>query len=98
MICSSRILREFKVAKADCMWPESVYGPVDTGDWPLCGGDVTVKVRCVNEPDWGGTYAKMEIDAQCSKCKHPYWPGRIAWEAKVMNWDGWDVTHLMGIA
>ena len=77
------------------MWPESTYGPVDVGTLPECGGDVTVKLRAVAEPDWGGSYPKMDIAATCSKCKHPYWQGRIAWEAEVLNWEGWDVTHLL---
>ena len=95
MRCQSRILKEYKPARADCMWPECTYGPVDVGTLPECGGNVTVKVRCVNEPEWGGTSARMEIQATCTKCMHPWWPGRIAWEAEVLNWDGWDVTSIL---
>lgn len=95
MKCQSRILKEYKMKKADCIWPETVYGPTDTGTLPVCGGDVTVKIRAVAEPDWGGTYPKIEIEAICTKCTHPWWLGRIDWESKVLHWDGWDVTALL---
>ena len=95
LICQARIIKEYKSRKADCMWPESVYGPNDVGTLPLCGGAVNVRVKAVAEPDWGGTYPKIEIDAKCSKCNWPWWPGRIAWENAVMDWAGWDITTLL---
>ena len=98
MKCQARIIKEHKSAKADVQWPESVYGPVALESYdklPICGGDVLVKLRSVSEPDWGGTYSKLEIEATCNKCKHPWWPRRIAWENEVLDWDGWDVTSLL---
>ena len=95
MKCQSRIIREYKTSKADCKWPECSSGPTDVGTLPVCGGDVTVIVRAVDEPDWGGHSAVLNIKATCSRCKFPFWPKRITWEANVLSWDGWDVTSLL---
>ena len=95
MKCQARILKTYKTKKADGMWPESTYGPNDVGTLPICGGDVRVVVKAENMPDWGGTYAQMEIDASCTKCTHPWWPGRIAWENQVLDYKGWDVTKFL---
>ena len=75
------------------MWPESTYGPNDVGTLPICDGDVKIIVRSVNEPDWGGTYATTELEATCSRCKQPYFPGRIDLDYKVKG--DWDITSLL---
>ena len=90
--CQSRILKEYKTTKADMMWPETVYGPNDVGTLPTCGGDVTVKARAVDEPDWGGSSASLKLEWTCTRCKHAFLPGRI--EADRGLWDGLDVTRL----
>lgn len=77
MKCQARILRDYKTTKADCMWPETQYGPSDVGTLLVCGGEVTVKASAVNEPEWGGSYARLEISCVCSRCKHPYFKGRL---------------------
>lgn len=93
--CTSRILKEYKTTKADCMWPETTHGPKDVGTLPVCGGVVHVKIQAVDEPDWGGHYATMKFEATCSKCKSPFWPGRIALEERITAWDGFDITDLL---
>ena len=90
--CQAHILREFKTVKADCMWPQTVYGPNGCGTLPVCGGDVTVKVKAVDEPEYGGHYAKLEIEFTCTRCKHPWLPNRIEIEGSL--WDGIDITRL----
>ena len=94
MTCQARIIKEYKTKKADCMWPESSYGPTDVGTLPICGGNVVVTLQAIQEPDWGGSYPKINIEAICTKCKCPWWPGRIAWEKEVL-YDCWDITKLL---
>lgn len=33
-----------------------------------CGGNIIVTIEAVNEPDWGGTFAALEITYKCDKC------------------------------
>lgn len=96
MKCQARITKEYKTTKADCMWPESVYGPVDTGTLPVCGGDVTIVIKvesdgccCCDGPP------RLAIDDACTKCKHPYWQDKIEWIRKVNAQDGFDITELL---
>ena len=96
MKCQARIERTYKTKKADVRWPESVYGPVDVSEFPeVCNGDLIIKVRAVDEPFFGGTSARMEIESICSRCNYPWWPKRIEWEARMLDYDGWDVTDLL---
>lgn len=82
--CQSRIVKTFKTKKAECRWPEIPGGlqdnfklipNPDAADLPVCGGDVTITVDAIDEPDWGGTYAKLDVKATCSRCRQPYFPG-----------------------
>lgn len=75
--CRARILKEYKVARADCMWPETQYGPSDIGTQEICGGDVTVIAKAEDEPYFGGSSARLVIEWTCSRCKHPYAEGRL---------------------
>jgi len=81
LICQSHIVRAFKKAKADCEWPECYSGNEvainpRVARLPVCGGEVTIKIRSVDEPDYHSDhYAAMEIDIQCSRCKNPWFPG-----------------------
>ena len=95
MKCESRILKEYKTKKTDCQWPETYYGPTDVGTLPVCGGDVTVKLRAIAEPDWGGSHPVMEVDAVCTKCKYPWWPGKVEFDNRVAHYDGFDITSYL---
>ena len=94
MKCESRILKEYKTTKADMMWPETRYGPNDTGTLPVCGGDVKVILKAVDEPYFGGCSSRLELNATCSKCKWPFWPGRIQLDQK-MTMGELDITELL---
>ena len=96
MKCTARILKEYKKAKADSMWPESIYGPTDVGTLPICGGDITVKIK-VDSSDCPccGSSPTLDLQAVCTKCKHPFWSGRIQLEQAIENWSGWDITSLL---
>lgn len=75
--CQSRITKTYKKAKADCMWPESVYGPVPEALlYPECGGDVKLSLYlsqgcCCHES------SELEIMSECSRCKNPYYPHKL---------------------
>jgi len=86
--CESIILREYKKAKADVAWPmcrpsgiwektpdTSPHWKGKLSEKERCGGDVTITVRAVNEPYYGGTSAQLEIEATCSRCRDPYYKG-----------------------
>ena len=77
------------------MWPEALDGPTDVGALPICGGDVTVLAQANQLPDWGGTYARLELEATCSRCRMPWWPGRIQLEQDMAHYNGWDITKLL---
>lgn len=69
--CEARILREFKTKKAESVWP--AYEGWDKLE--ACGGAVTFEVRPGYEPYMGGADAKIEVEATCSRCQYPYYPG-----------------------
>ena len=48
-------------------WQESKDWQPDPGT-EQCDGDIVVEVRAVEEPEWGGTNAALEIEYRCSKC------------------------------
>lgn len=86
MKCQSHILRTYKTRKAEPIWPETTHGPnLDAQRYPVCGGNVTVKVKVVNEPEWGGNYAKMELEWTCTNCKMPWVPSRFELERAIIN-------------
>ena len=76
------------------MWPESHYGPTDCGTLPVCDGILQLKVRAYNEPDCCGRGSGLELEAYCSRCKHPWFPGRFELEKRLQNWNGWDITDF----
>ncbi len=83
--CQARITKEYERAKADCMWPETIYGPADkiVETLPICGGNVVVVCKAIDDPYFGGCSASLEIEWICSKCKAPWIPGRIGLDAEV---------------
>lgn len=89
--CESRIIREYKTLKADPLWPRCVYGDAPAEElekYPeVCGGDVTTVLVAKDEPDWGCTYAKLELEMTCSRCKAPYVSG-------LLSFGRVDVTEL----
>ena len=95
MKCQSRIIKEYKSTKADCMWPEDKYGPNEQKGLSICNGDINIRIKAVEEPEWGGHTTELKLEATCIKCKHPWWPGRIQLETDIANWEGWDITSLL---
>ena len=95
MRCQSRILKDYKIAKADCMWPESIYGPTDVGTLPVCNGEVTIKIKSYSEPSCCGRGDGIELEATCSRCKHPWFPKRFELEQRITNHDGFDITEYL---
>ena len=85
LVCQARIVREFKRRKAETRWPETTYGPVPDAQLPVepCLGAVTVTLKAVDEPYFGGSSATLEADWVCTRCAMPYVPGRLAFDAKV---------------
>lgn len=43
-------------------------GPIDTSALPICGGEIKATIRAVDEPDWGGCHAVLEVEFVCLKC------------------------------
>jgi hypothetical protein len=72
LICQSRIVREFKKHKADCEWPEcyprsnEVAINPRAASLPVCGGEVTIRIRAVDELKLGSIVAEhfaQEVNA-----------------------------------
>lgn len=41
----------------------------------LCDGDVAcAKVQAIDEPEWGGHSAKLEVEYACGKCGNTFFP------------------------
>lgn len=80
MKCQSRIVKTYKTAKAESMWPVSIYGPNPAIDqYPeVCDGDVTVRVIIEHDGDCAccGTTA-LAVTFTCTRCQQPYVPGRL---------------------
>lgn len=92
--CQAVIIKTFKRAKAEVIWPAPgvTYPHAET-----CGGDVTVRVRAVDEPEWGGHTATMEVTWMCSRCRYPWVPGRNAFDSAARAYDGFDVTKMLEV-
>src|SRR3972149_5403610 len=43
-------------------------------DMELCDGEIIVSIRAVDEPDWGGSYATLELSYKCNKCGNCCFP------------------------
>ena len=82
--CESRIVKEYKTRKADCMWPDSLYGrDVSADPYPICGGALTITVKV--DDDGGDCHCcsgpgRIVIELTCTKCKYPYIPGRLKFD------------------
>lgn len=48
--------------------------PEERGKLVQCDGTVKVLLRAVDEPDWGYTYAKLEIKYRCETCGATVFP------------------------
>ena len=81
--CESRIVKEYKTRKADCIWPESLSGPNENIEcFPICGGALTISVaidddggcRCCSGP------GHIVIRLDCDRCRYPYIPGRLRFD------------------
>jgi hypothetical protein len=78
MKCESRITKEYETRKAVSYWPRVcpsgvwIDNPNAVGE--VCGGDVTIILKAVDEPDWGGHYATLEIERTCTRCRWPWVP------------------------
>ena len=63
-----------------CEWdelPDAYKGfesQIPPKDAKPCGGNIIVTVEAVNEPDWGGTHALLEITYKCDKCGCKWYP------------------------
>jgi hypothetical protein len=76
LICRSRILKDYKSRKADCVWPRYLAEHPEKGPLSECGGEITVVVKAVDEPDYHSDhYADLKIELTCSRCKFPFVPG-----------------------
>jgi hypothetical protein len=79
--CRSKIYKEYKTRKADCVWPNCANPliggkPLDVDSLPVCGGNITLTIKAVDEPDYhSGHYAVLQVTATCSRCRAGYFPG-----------------------
>jgi len=88
--CQARIYKTYKKAKADVYWPETVYGPAlkHILDMEVCGGDVKLTVSTAYDGCSCCSSPRLEIEAECSRCKNPYVPGSLDFNynaEKVIN-------------
>jgi hypothetical protein len=51
-----------------------VYNNLDTIEslTQKCDGHIRASVMARDEPDWGGTHARLEVTYECEKCKNTY--------------------------
>lgn len=77
--CQARIVKTYKSKKFRAVWPVTASGvnPNIPEGSPVCNGDVTVAVRAVYEPDWGGHYGRLHVEITCLRCQDPYFDGII---------------------
>jgi len=40
-------------------------------DLKACGGKISVEIKAVNEPEWGGSYVDLSIEYKCDRCGLP---------------------------
>lgn len=63
----------------DHNWGDHPYKPNQLGleegeTIEVCDGNIAVKVRAVDEPDWGDHYARFYIEYECDKCGMTHFP------------------------
>lgn len=81
MKCQAIILKEYATKKADVFSP--FYRPSE--DWipnpdaigEVCGGDVTATIEIEYEPYFGGSDATITVNEVCSRCKSPWYLGKL---------------------
>ncbi len=69
-----------KPVRKPCMWATPYHQFVEgwtqktiedregPGDIEICDGELSVKIEAVDEPDWGGHSARLEVEIKCKKC------------------------------
>ena len=70
-----------KRKKTKTLWILSLFNEVVKGittqamrtvskDWNdvRCDGNVSVNIRAIDEPEWGGSFANLEVEYKCEKC------------------------------
>jgi hypothetical protein len=84
------------------MWPfvmpsGTIFENPEAKKYPdICGGDVTVRVKAIDEPYFGGSSAMLELYNECSRCKFPYYDKMFELERGIHSLDGLDITELLG--
>lgn len=100
--CEARIVRTFKKAKSECVWPffgsEFKTPNPEAEKYPECGGAVTVKVVIEQEPYYGGCDQRLAIQAACSRCKMPFVASVKKLESMVELGEKLDITELLSSA
>lgn len=43
-------------------------------NWEICDGKIIADVEAVNEPDYGGSYAALNVTYKCNKCGQMSFP------------------------
>lgn len=78
------------------MWPETTYGHNPEADGlEVCGGDVTVMVKAINEPYCGEESSPVLSTVwTCNRCKYPWVPGRIELGNRV-DTGKLDITRML---
>jgi hypothetical protein len=80
--CTARIYKEYKKAKAKCVWPEfapsGVWIPNPVADeYPEeCGGEVRLKAYAQLGMYYGDV--ELEVTETCSRCSNPFYKGKKA--------------------
>jgi hypothetical protein len=79
MTCKSKIIREFKQARAESLWPEHDKDNM----LPVCGGRLHVDL----EVEGGGPCrcndycycesAKLVVNVRCERCRNPFLDERL---------------------
>lgn len=52
----------------------SLNSPIPPEGAIPCGGNIKVTIEAVDEPEWGGTSASLEISYKCDKCGCTWYP------------------------
>lgn len=51
----------------------------------VCGGKIIARVSATEEPYWGGSMAKLNVDYECMECHCTYYP-QLPAEDSLSNW------------
>lgn len=71
--CLSRVYKVVKTGKRRnrVCWPQTL-NPTEAKRLLICGGDITVELKAINEPYYGGSSAALELEVTCSLCDNPF--------------------------